>query len=38
VSFKRQSHVKKRPKVHAKAGSSKNKNSKNYKKMNRGQG
>jgi hypothetical protein len=38
VSVSRKSHVKKRPKVHAKSKSSKNKGSKNYKKMNCGQG
>lgn len=38
VAIFRKSNKKKRPGIHSKSGSSKNKNSKNYKKMNRGQG
>jgi hypothetical protein len=34
----RKTNSKKRPKVHAKSKTSKNKTSKNYKKMSRGQG
>lgn len=34
----RKTHSKKRPGIHAKSGTSRNKRSKNYKKMSRGQG